>query len=105
MPDRVAYAILFVDDLEASIRFSRDALGVPFRFSNETYAEFATDCAKFALFARAALPDLIGQRPGRTCSLAAGRGRVLRRGPRRRAGAPAARGRRHPGAAHRSTLG
>jgi lactoylglutathione lyase len=42
------------------VRFYRDTLGVPFRFSNETYAEFATDGAKFALFSRAALPDLIG---------------------------------------------
>jgi catechol 2,3-dioxygenase-like lactoylglutathione lyase family enzyme len=60
MPERVAYAILFVDDLEVSIRFYRDTLGIPFRFSNETYAEFATEGAKFALFVRAALPDLIG---------------------------------------------
>jgi lactoylglutathione lyase len=60
MPERVAYAILFVDDLEASIRFYRDTLGVPLRFSTETYAEFATEGAKFALFVRAALPDLIG---------------------------------------------
>ena len=54
MPHRVAYAILFADDLEASIRFYRDTLGVPFRFSNETYAEFATEGAKFALFSRGA---------------------------------------------------
>jgi catechol 2,3-dioxygenase-like lactoylglutathione lyase family enzyme len=36
VPDRLGYAILFVDDLEASVRFYRDTLGVPFRFSSET---------------------------------------------------------------------
>jgi lactoylglutathione lyase len=61
VPDRLGYAILFVDDLEASVQFYRDTLGVPFRFSSETYAEFATEAAKFALFSRAALPELIGR--------------------------------------------
>jgi lactoylglutathione lyase len=57
---RLGYAILFVSDIEGSVRFYRDVLGVPFRFANETYAEFATEGAKFALYARHALPDLIG---------------------------------------------
>jgi lactoylglutathione lyase len=60
MPDRLGYSILFVSDIEQSVRFYRDVVGVPFRFSNETYAEFATEGAKFALFSRRALPDLIG---------------------------------------------
>ncbi len=58
---RLGYAILFVSDLDASIRFYRDTIGLPFRFANETYAEFATEGAKFALYARAALPELIGR--------------------------------------------
>jgi hypothetical protein len=41
VPDRLGYAILFVGDIEGSVRFYRDVLGVPFRFANETYAEFA----------------------------------------------------------------
>jgi lactoylglutathione lyase len=36
-------------------------IGVPFRFSNESYAEFETEGAKFALYARSHLPDLIGR--------------------------------------------
>jgi lactoylglutathione lyase len=60
MPNRLGYAILFATDLEASVRFYRDVLRVPFRFSNETYAEFATEGAKFAVFSRRALPELIG---------------------------------------------
>jgi lactoylglutathione lyase len=60
VPNRLGYAILFVSDIERSVRFYRDVLGVPFRFANETYAEFATEGAKFALYARHALPALIG---------------------------------------------
>jgi lactoylglutathione lyase len=60
MADRLGYAILFVSDIDASVRFYRDVVRVPFRFSTETYAEFATDGAKFALLARRAVPDLIG---------------------------------------------
>ncbi len=61
MPDRVAYAIVFVSDLDRSVRFYRDTLGVPFRFASESYAEFATEGTKFALFSRAHLPELLGQ--------------------------------------------
>ena len=60
MPKRLGYAILFVSDIEESVRFYRDVLGVPLRSANETYAEFATEGAKFALYARQALPALIG---------------------------------------------
>jgi lactoylglutathione lyase len=60
VPNRLGYAILFVSDIEASVRFYRDVLGMPLRFANETYAEFATEGAKFALYARDALPELIG---------------------------------------------
>jgi lactoylglutathione lyase len=58
---RLAYAILFVADLERSIRFYRDTLGLPFRFASESYAEFATEGAKFGLYARAHLSELIGR--------------------------------------------
>lgn len=61
MPSRLAYSILFVSDLERSIRFYRDVIGLPFKFSNESYAEFTTEGAKFALYSRSHLPDLIGR--------------------------------------------
>lgn len=61
MPRSLAYAILFVSDLEASVGFYRDVIGLPFRFANESYAEFATDGAKFSLYARSHLPELIGR--------------------------------------------
>lgn len=65
MPERLAYAILFVSDLDRSVAFYRDAIGLPFRFQAEEYAEFATAGAKFGLFPRSALPKLIGvEAPG-----------------------------------------
>jgi catechol 2,3-dioxygenase-like lactoylglutathione lyase family enzyme len=53
---RLAYSILFVADLERSIRFYRDTIGLPFRFASDSYAEFATEGAKFGLYARPHLP-------------------------------------------------
>jgi lactoylglutathione lyase len=61
MPSALGYAVLFVTDLERSVRFYRDVIGLPFRFSTSSYAEFATEGAKFALYARAQLPELIGR--------------------------------------------
>jgi lactoylglutathione lyase len=61
MPSTLAYSILFVSDLERSIRFYRDVIGLPFKFANESYAEFRTEGAKFALYDRGHLPELIGR--------------------------------------------
>jgi lactoylglutathione lyase len=57
----LGYAIFFAADLERSIRFYRDSLGIPLRFSTDSYAEFQTDGAKFALYSRSHLPELIGR--------------------------------------------
>ena len=61
MARRLAYAILFGSDLQRSIRLYRDVLGLPFRFSNESYAEFSTEGAKLSLYARSHLPRLLGR--------------------------------------------
>jgi lactoylglutathione lyase len=61
VPERLGYAILFVSDLERSIAFYRDTIGLPLRHQVEQYAEFGTLGAKFALFARSGLPGLIGR--------------------------------------------
>jgi lactoylglutathione lyase len=60
---RVDYVILYVRDLERSIGFYRDVVGLPFKFRDAGYAEFATEGTKFALFDRAMLAGLLG-RPG-----------------------------------------
>lgn len=48
-------------DLERSIAFYRDVVGLPFKFAESGYAEFATERVKFALFERDRLPQLIGR--------------------------------------------
>jgi lactoylglutathione lyase len=58
---RLGYAILYVSDLDRSVAFYRDVIGLPLRFQAEEYAEFETEDAKFALFPRSALPKLIGR--------------------------------------------
>ncbi|MBI4260362.1 MAG: VOC family protein [Actinobacteria bacterium] len=64
-PRRIDYAILYVEDLEASVRFYRDVVGLPFKFAAAGYAEFATEGTRFALLDRRLLPDLIGLDPRR----------------------------------------
>jgi lactoylglutathione lyase len=59
--DRVDYVILYAGDLDASIAFYRDTLGLRLRLVENGYAEFATEGTKFALYERSRLPDLIGR--------------------------------------------
>jgi lactoylglutathione lyase len=65
---RVGYVILFVADLERSVAFYRDVIGVPFRLQGDGYVEFATEGARFGLYDRNRLGGLTGQdatAPGR----------------------------------------
>lgn len=50
--DRVGYVIVYVSDLAASIAFYRDVIGLPFKFEDAGYAEFATRGTRFALYER-----------------------------------------------------
>ena len=59
--DRVGYVILFVADLERSVAFYRDVLGVPFKLQGDGYVEFATQGARFGLYDRNRLDELTGQ--------------------------------------------
>ena len=59
--DALDYVILYVRDLERSLVFYRDVVGLPFKFTEHGYAEFATERTKLALFERAQLPQLIGR--------------------------------------------
>src|SRR5436309_6384822 len=58
---RVDYVILYVVDLQRSIEWYRDVVGLPFRMEGDGYAEFATEGCKFALYERAKLSELIGR--------------------------------------------
>jgi lactoylglutathione lyase len=66
--DRVGYVILFVDDLERSVAFYRDVIGLPFRLQGDGYVEFATQGTRFGLYDSNRLDELTGQdstAPGR----------------------------------------
>ena len=48
---RVNYAIVFVSDMNRSVEFYRDVLGLPLKFETPGWTEFATDGATLALHA------------------------------------------------------
>lgn len=58
--ESVDYVILYVRNLESSIAFYRDVIGLPFKFQESGYAEFTTRGSKLGLYDRSRLPDLIG---------------------------------------------
>jgi lactoylglutathione lyase len=58
--DRVAYVILYVDDLDRSVTFYRDVIGLVLRFAADGFAEFDTRGTRFGLFPRSGLADLLG---------------------------------------------
>lgn len=59
--ERLDYVILYVENLDASVAFYREVVGLELKRSENGYAEFATAGTKFGLFERARLPDLIGR--------------------------------------------
>jgi lactoylglutathione lyase len=62
--DQLGYVILFVRDLERSVAFYRDVIGLPFKLQGDGYVEFATQGARFGLYDRNRLGELTGQRTG-----------------------------------------
>jgi lactoylglutathione lyase len=50
--DRLGYVILYVADLDSSIAFYRDVIGLPYKFTDAGYAEFGTEGTRFALYER-----------------------------------------------------
>jgi lactoylglutathione lyase len=61
--DKVGYVILFVADLERSVGFYRDAIGLELKLRGDGYVEFATQGVKFGLYDRNRLEELTGQGP------------------------------------------
>ena len=59
--DRVGYVILFVGDLERSVAFYRDVIGLPFKLEGDGYVEFATQGTRLGLYDRNRLGELTGQ--------------------------------------------
>ena len=48
---RVNYAIIFVGDMDRSVAFYRDVIGLPLKFESPGWTEFATEGATWALHA------------------------------------------------------
>lgn len=57
----LGYVVLFVKDLERSLAFYRQYLGMAVRHRAEGYVELAVEGPKFALLERWRLPTLVGQ--------------------------------------------
>jgi len=54
---------IFVSDLQKTIEFYRDVIGLEVKETSESYAEFEHEGIRFALFKRAKLPEWIGMTP------------------------------------------
>ena len=46
----LGYVILYTSNLAASVAFYRDVVGLPLKFEDAGYAEFATSGSRFALY-------------------------------------------------------
>lgn len=57
----VDYVILYVADLDRSVAFYRDVIGLAFKFARDEYAEFDGGGVKLGLFPAAVVPELIGR--------------------------------------------
>ncbi|HEX6207934.1 MAG TPA: VOC family protein [Actinomycetota bacterium] len=57
----VDYVIRYVEDLDRSVAFYRDVLGLEHRLTDEAYAEFSAGGTKLGFFPRSSLPDLLGR--------------------------------------------
>jgi len=65
---RVDYAIVFVSDMNRSLAFYRDVMGLPLRFESPHWTEFATDGATLALhLGEQAKPAEHSQHPAGHC--------------------------------------
>jgi catechol 2,3-dioxygenase-like lactoylglutathione lyase family enzyme len=49
MPTHLTYVILFVDNMDQSVQFYRDRLGLPLKFQSPEWSEFGTGATTLAL--------------------------------------------------------
>ncbi|GAA1161249.1 VOC family protein [Kribbella jejuensis] len=56
----IGYVILYVADLEASVGFYRDVVGLAYKFTDAGYAEFEAGGVRFGLYERRRAEWLVG---------------------------------------------
>ena len=61
--ESVGYVILYVRDLDVSVAFYQNVIGLPFKLRDAGYAEFVTGETKFGLLERTGASDLIHREP------------------------------------------
>ena len=61
LTDSVDYIVLYARDLETSVAFYRDVVGLAVKLEGDGYVEFVTRGTKFGLYDRARLGGLIGR--------------------------------------------
>lgn len=61
---RIDYVILYVADLDRSVGFYRDVVGLPYKLTGDGYAELDGGGIKLGLLERERAADLIGRQPG-----------------------------------------
>ena len=49
MPPKLSYAIVFVSDMDRAVKFYRDVVGLPLKFSSPHWSEFMTGETTLAL--------------------------------------------------------
>ena len=59
---QLAYTIIFVSDMDRSVSFYGDTIGLPLRFQSPEWTEFATDAVTLALHA-SDIPNPDGAKP------------------------------------------
>jgi lactoylglutathione lyase len=59
---KIAYTMVFVSDMQRSVGFYRDVLGLPLRFQSPGWTEFATEGTTLALH-KAGTPAVAGADP------------------------------------------
>ena len=64
----LGYVVLFVEDFDRALAYYTDTVGRPVRLRAEGDAEFAVEGAKFAVLARARVPELMGAAHAGRCT-------------------------------------
>jgi len=57
----IGYVILYVEDLDASVEFYREVVGLAYKFTDAGYAEFSAGGVRFALYERRRAEWLTGR--------------------------------------------